>query len=366
MELIYFTKNERRGVLILVLILFFLFGLQYLWPVLHKSETYDHGPFAAKIDSFLATERLKIEASVNNRMEVRREVNHMTKEELISLGLSPSVAERWMNFKHALDGFRSIEEIYSIYQMDSGWVKSNASMLVFPVKEKSKLAEVHPVSYPLFHFDPNTVDSIELQKLGFKKNSIQAIIKFRKKGGTFHEPSDLKYIYGITDAQYEKLEPFIKIKPILSKEQVATFPEKKEFTDPETITIDINQANIWEWQKLKGIGPYYAGRITAFRNKLGGFSTIEQIAETYGLPDSVFQRMRPSLVVSSIPNKLDINQFPVDSIKAHPYINWKQAQIIVNYRNQHGPYNTTEDLYRIRAFDTVFIEKIGPYLEFRK
>ncbi|NJL77073.1 MAG: helix-hairpin-helix domain-containing protein, partial [Saprospiraceae bacterium] len=37
----------------------------------------------------------------------------------------------------------------------------------------------------------------------------------------------------------------------------------------------------------------YANRIVKFREALGGFASVEQVAETYQLPDSTFQKIKP-------------------------------------------------------------------------
>jgi competence ComEA-like helix-hairpin-helix protein len=129
-----------------------------------------------------------------------------------------------------------------------------------------------------------------------------------------------------------------------------------------TGTLDINRASIAEWQQLKGIGPAFAKRIVAFRDKLGGFYTVGQVAETFGLPDSTFQQIKPQLVPSQIVNKIKINTVSLEVLMTHPYIKRNIAQIILNYRAQHGPFAAPEDLYRIHALSKEAATKIIPYI----
>ena len=82
----------------------------------------------------------------------------------------------------------------------------------------------------------------------------------------------------------------------------------------------MNKATIQEWQQLKGIGPYYAKKITAFRQKLGGFASIEQIGTTYKLPDSVYLQIQPHLSLSPVFRGLPINTATIDILAAHPYL----------------------------------------------
>ena len=59
--------------------------------------------------------------------------------------------------------------------------------------------------------------------------------------------------------------------------------------------VNINTADTSAFIALPGIGNKLALRIVNFRDKLGGFYSIDQIGETYGLPDSVFRKIKPIL-----------------------------------------------------------------------
>jgi competence protein ComEA len=106
-----------------------------------------------------------------------------------------------------------------------------------------------------------------------------------------------------------------------------------------------------------------AARIVNFRDKLGGFYSIEQVGETFGLPDSTFQKIKPLLQLknSSI-RKININTATVDELKAHPYIKYSIANPIVAYRTQHGPFSNIEDIKKVMVVTNEIYNKIAPYL----
>ena len=132
-------------------------------------------------------------------------------------------------------------------------------------------------------------------------------------------------------------------------------------------TIDVNTAEAEEWQLLSGIGPTYARLIVEYRTNLGGFLDIEQVRSVYGLPDSTFQKIRPQLTFSPVEiRQLSINTATSNELKKHPFLKWRQAQIIVNYRENHGDFEQVEDLKKIKAFDAAFVEKLKPYLTVEK
>ena len=216
-----------------------------------------------------------------------------------------------------------------------------------------------------FTFDPNTASEADFTKMGLPAKKIKTIINYRNKGGKFFQKEDLKKIYGITQREFEQLEPFISI-----------IKEKKEYKKPtvekpkptkkvkKVVRVDVNQATVDDWQKLKGIGPYYAKKIINFRDKLGGFYSIEQIGTTYGLKDSTFQIVKPFLDLSPIFRKIEINTFDIDELKNHPYIKWQQAKVIVKYRENHGAFATIYDLGKVGVFSEDDLSKLKPYLDF--
>jgi competence ComEA-like helix-hairpin-helix protein len=63
--------------------------------------------------------------------------------------------------------------------------------------------------------------------------------------------------------------------------------------------VDINSADTTPFIALPGIGAKLAQRIIKFRDKLGGFYSIDQVAETFGLPDSTYQKIKPRLIIKN-------------------------------------------------------------------
>lgn len=134
---------------------------------------------------------------------------------------------------------------------------------------------------------------------------------------------------------------------------------------PQTQSIiSVNKANQKDWEKLYNIGPYRAGQILKFRDALGGFYTIDQVGETYGLPDSVFQQIKPQLRADSDYMQININQVVYDSLYPHPYITKQMAYYIAKYRNT-GTIHDMNALYKIiPEKDHERLRKLEPYLYF--
>lgn len=133
-------------------------------------------------------------------------------------------------------------------------------------------------------------------------------------------------------------------------------------TDYIPKSIDINKADTTVFMALPGIGSKLATRIVTYREKLGGFYSIEQVSETFGLQDSTFQKIRKWLVVKdTVLRKININKANIDELRM-PYISYNLANAIYEYRRQHGEYKSPEDLMKIMLMTNEIFRKILPYL----
>lgn len=225
----------------------------------------------------------------------------------------------------------------------------------------------HPAeNAALFAFDPNQLDAAGWKRLGLREKTIGIILNYRSKGGFFKTAADLRKIYGLHPDEFARLEPFIRIEATGTPTPIsfaATVPVNKT-TKPRYSSIAINSADTTALIALPGIGSKLAARIINFRDKLGGFYAVDQVGETFGLPDSTFQKIKSFLVADNKSiRKININTATVDELKAHPYIRWAIAKAIVAYREQHGRFERIEDVKKVMAITNEVFEKLYPYLE---
>ncbi|HEY0057808.1 MAG TPA: helix-hairpin-helix domain-containing protein [Flavisolibacter sp.] len=216
----------------------------------------------------------------------------------------------------------------------------------------------------LFVFDPNTLPAEGWQRLGLSGRTANTIVKYRNKGGKFYQAEDVKKIWGLPKGFYERVAPFIRTGGEERRRDRTTYPAK-QYEDrraPAGIQ-NINTADTSAFIALPGIGQKLAARIVAFRDKLGGFTSVEQVKETYGLSDSTFQIIRPYLKVDEAGiKKLNLNSCTRDELKTHPYFKWNLANAIISYRDQHGPFKTVQELKKIMLIDEATYEKIKGYV----
>jgi len=221
----------------------------------------------------------------------------------------------------------------------------------------------------LFYFDPNTLDEPGWRRLGLRPKTIATIRHYLQKGGRFYKPADLGKIYGLAPGEFSRIAPYIRIEEAAGPQRYGTnipyaslpFP-RKENPGP----VDINSADTTALIALPGIGSKLASRIIAFREKLGGFHSIAQVAEVYGIKDSVFAMIRPFLLCEKGRlAKLNINTATVEELKTHPYIRSLLARQLVAYRDQHGAFEKMEDLKKIFIVTDSIYNRIAPYVELK-
>jgi DNA uptake protein ComE-like DNA-binding protein len=68
------------------------------------------------------------------------------------------------------------------------------------------------------------------------------------------------------------------------------------------------------------------------------------------------------IIGSSHVKQININIASIDEMKTHPYLRYNLASAIFQYKQQHGNFNSVEEIKKIMLVtDDIFI-KVAPYL----
>lgn len=241
------------------------------------------------------------------------------------------------------------------------------------VKNKTKPHQ-SKISEPkmLFAFDPNTINKDSLLLLGLSKYAANNILKYREKGGLFKKASDLNRIYGLDENVYNSIQSYIRIKEEVKKQspiknstfqienRTSKWPNKKPLLALRS--IEINRADTTAFKSLRGIGSVYANRIVKFRNSLGGYFTVDQIRDVWGVSDSLFIAIEPYLTIdTSYLVKKNINLLEKEKLIKHPYIDWKKAKAIISYKKMHGHYQSIDDFKNLHGIEEDFVDTLRYY-----
>lgn len=231
------------------------------------------------------------------------------------------------------------------------------------------------VSPVLTAFDPNLADSAELAALGLPAHVVHNVLKYRLKGGSFPTAESFARIYGLTETQYEELKPYIRIsesfarKPTRKQPAPVTrdtlrrdtlrWPKAEKY--PEGTLVDANTADTTELKKIPGIGSGIARAIVGYRHRLGGFCSLEQLQEIKYITPELLRWFK--LENDSV-RRLDINRAGLDQLRAHPYLNFYQAKVIVEHRRKRGNITSLSQLSLYEEFTEKDLQRIAAYLRF--
>jgi len=128
----------------------------------------------------------------------------------------------------------------------------------------------------LFKFDPNSVTDKQLKQLGLQEKIIAIFINWRNKGKRFYNKEDFKALYTLSDADYNRLAPYISI---------------------EVKRINLNTADSATLVSLPGIGPKLAHKILNYKKEIGQYTSVEQLKDVYHFPDNTFKVLLQRLTV---------------------------------------------------------------------
>jgi competence protein ComEA len=379
----YYTRTERNGVCILIAFSLAILMFPKMYSVVHKSsESMDFTEFDKAIASF---DQFKASDTEGSLSESRKQTislfgfnpNTASLDELTQLGLSSRTATTLIHYRERGGQFRRREDFRKVYGITAAdydrlkdyidieegtpsWKEGNKTgfQKEFPYKDKPQ------VEVNLKQFDPNTATESELLGLGLEEKTVKNLLKYRANKGIFYKKEDIKKLYAFSDIDYLRLEPYIQI----AENQNITKPfspfESKNIESKTFKVVDVNQATNEDLLQLRGVGPIFAARIINHRDKIGGFATIEQLKEVYGLPDSTLQNIIPYLKLTTpVYRKLHINKATADAI-THPYLTRKQAEALIRYRLNHGEFKTIIDLKQTGVLSEPILEKLRPYISY--
>ncbi len=142
---------------------------------------------------------------------------------------------------------------------------------------------------------------------------------------------------------------------------------KKNYSDkyvPGTI-IELNTADTFSLKKVPGIGSVFARRIVKFRNLLGGYASVTQLREVYGIDEERYNALSSWFKVDSLLiRKLKINELPADSLRRHPYLNYPQVKALERLRQQKGKLTGWENIILLKEFSERDCARLVSYLSF--
>jgi len=129
--------------------------------------------------------------------------------------------------------------------------------------------------------------------------------------------------------------------------------------------LDLNKCDSASLVALPGIGPVLSARIIKYRSLIGGYVSVLQLKEVYGLPEETYNLISSRVSADSLSvRKIKINECEYKQLIRHPYFQKSDVISILKYRELKGRISGIEVMIENNLISPLTAKKIGPYLEF--
>lgn len=216
-------------------------------------------------------------------------------------------------------------------------------------------------------FDPNSAKESDWMRFGLSRKQAKTIEKYKAHGATFKLKSDVRKLFVIDDELFLKMKPYINLPDVMlhdTGKYIKSQSPKVIALVGQDLRIELNTTDTSELIKLKGIGRYYAKKIIWYRDKLGGFYSVNQLYEIERMRSETVQEIAPYVWVDTNKvMKIHINSTAAPEMVKHPYFTWNMAISIQDYRDFTKKFKSVHQLVEIGLLNEEIYSKLAPYLE---
>lgn len=325
------SKREQISFVILTCVLVLLFVGFFV------SDGADDQPeLDLHVVKWLESSQL-VEPNIRKVSTFRFNPNNVTVKEMEQLGFSQNAILNIIKYREAGGRFVKPDKLREIYGVDSLLYERLCSYIDVDLKFEQATKMYKDERQKVYWVDLNVVDSLQLVKWGVSSDIAQDILKQAK----------LNYFSKRIDKNKLLTWTFIEWKHEANKIIV---PKTTNISADKSFVIELNSADTCMLSLLKGVGPVLSKRIVAYRRKIGGFYSLNQLQEVYGVSPIVIQDNKNKVEVDStliIP--MNISKVSLRQMKEHPYLDFYMAKEIYEAR-KNGSLNSITQFFASENF----------------
>ncbi len=347
-----FNRSQRRGIFILLLLIFtvlmFVSNFNRFFPP-SKYDVNIPEDLQQQYDSLknIALQRQKPDIYPFNP-------NYLSDYKGYVSGLSPEQIDKITAYRKTGKYFQTKQEFKEVAGLsDSLFAKLEPYIKIHVFKTEKSFSFGNHKSLTTNDINKATVEDLQ-NVYGVGPVLSKRIVKYRNLIGGFNDMSQLEKVYG--------LEPEV-VARIKEKFVIKSFPQTQPVA---VIKKPINTAAEADLKQVYGIGDKLARRIVKYRQSLGGFTVKEQLNDVYGLKPETIERLWERFEIKNpakISQKINLNDADIKQLAKNPYITYQLAKKIVSYRTLNGAFHNFDDLLKVPDYPADKHKKICLYLK---
>ena len=218
-------------------------------------------------------------------------------------------------------------------------------------------------STELVQFRIDTASVEYLASVGFSRKQAEVVVKYRDAIGGITSEQELKACYVVSEEMADRLLPYV----IFTEQKSATENEAKELEKrtENAALVEINSADMEALVSVDGIGEKSAAEIIKYRELLGGYHSVEQLAELNCVTEENFAKFLSQICCDSCKiKKIDINFAGPKELERHPYVSARTLRRIIKQRQLKGGWSRIEEMTEQNILSEEEAKRLAPYLRF--
>lgn len=277
--------------------------------------------------------------------------------ELLSLGLTRMQAVSIIKYREAGKVYRIKEDLLTVYSMTDSMYLRLEPYIVIGDEFRLKPHDTKPFprdTMPRYRLRPFRMDTLRGEHLrtilGFTVRQAEAFDSYRRRRD-IRSLEELRECYLIGELA-DTLAPYVTF--------IDTLP-KDPFVEP----IEINSADSATLVRIYGIGAKSAQAIIEYRERVGGFHSVWQIAEINVVNEVNFEKILQQIWCDSCKiQKIDINFATPKMLSDNPYISARTLRRLIKQRQLKGGWCSIEEMIEDNILTSSEAESLAPYLRF--
>jgi competence ComEA-like helix-hairpin-helix protein len=370
-----YSSSERKGSIALIVLLILVLSGYWLIDVFKSSSAVGCDNLSEEIKLLTTIDNIP-NKGLKEIVYFEFNPNEIDLDSWVLLGFSEKQAQSIIKYREKGGYFYKKEDLKRLYVVDDSLYILLEPYVVLEGKSKPK----SNYSADKCYFVKLTEDTVPVYE-GFSE--LEKVVCNKKNGvysyyiGGFSNVESAKEVQlqavplGFNTTEVKLLSCDFGF--VINKSKTDNKYKKNEFgkgnatslkSELNNFKVKINSADTTGFKSLKGIGSYYSSKIIKYRSALGGFTSVEQLKEVYGiLPEVIDQNVNRLIVDSMNIVKININTCETADLKRHPYVSWNIANSIVQIRKSREAYKTIEGIKKSDLVNAEIYRKIAPYLK---